>query len=225
MLLALFLLAAQPARVVVPEQVRKQRAAEEEQKPPSLPLFADPRLAEALGSFDAHPGAWAEYAVLPKKGPQARLKIAVLGPALPDGRYWLEAQSQQQGGPPVAMKMLLHGPPGRLRNLERLYVFVEGLAPMEFPVEDVAPETPSGALPDVRHLGTRKLNLKAGAFVCDELEVSGTRVFRSAQVPLWGLVRAVDEEQRIELTAFSQTGAESVFPREFDQGKGSESTK
>ena len=51
------------------------------------------------------------------------------------------------------------------------------------------------------------------------------RVFRSDQVPLWGLVRAVDSAQRIELVGYGATGAATVFPAEFDQGSGKESVK
>ena len=111
-------------------------AAAPQRPEPALPLFSDARLSNALGHFDARPGAWVEYAVLPKKGPQTRLRIGVLAPALPDGRYWLEIQSQQPGALPVAMKLLLHGEPGPRENLEKLYVFVEGLAPMELPLDE-----------------------------------------------------------------------------------------
>jgi hypothetical protein len=199
---------------------------------PGVPLFSDPRLAEALGRFDAHPGAWVEYAVLPRKGPQARLRIAVLSAPGPDGRYWLEVQSQQPKALPVAMKMLFHGAPGRIENLERLYVFIEGLAPTELPLEDARAEVKpaeakpkEGPPPKVAHRGTEELKLQVGAFRCEVLQVAGARIFRSERVPLWGLVREVDKDQRIELVGFGQAGAETVFPPEFDQGKGSESTK
>jgi len=194
---------------------------------PAVPLFSDARLSEALGRFDAHPGAWVEYAVLPKKGPQARLRISVLSAPGPDGRYWLEVQSQQPKALPVAVKMLFHGAPGHLENLERLYVFIEGLAPMELPLDDARAEMKpkDGPPPKVAHRGTEDLKLQIGSFRCDVLQVKDARVFRSERVPLWGLVRETDKEQRIELVGFGQAGAESVFPREFDQGSGSESTK
>ena len=53
------------------------------------------------------------------------------------------------------------------------------------------------------------------------------RVWRSSQVPLWGLVKAQSPRQTVELIASGKTGAESIFPPGWtdDQGKGSESTK
>lgn len=213
---AFFLLAS----AAVPPPAAARRA-------PSVPLFSDARLSEALGHFDPRPGAWAEYAVLPKTGPQMRMRLSVLAPALPDGRYWLEVQSQQPGALPVAMKMLLHGEPGRLDNLERLYLFVEGLAPLELPVDDAraAAKPPSAPLPKVERRGRQELKLAAGTFRCDVFQVQGARVFRSGKVPLWGLVRAVDDQQRIELVGYGATGAATVFPPEFDQGSGKESVK
>ena len=192
-----------------------------------MPLFSDPRLSAALGPFDPRPGAWVEYAVLPKKGPQMRLRLGVLTPALPDGRYWLEVQSQQPKALPVAMKMLLHGAPGRLENLERLHVFIEGLAPIELPVDGAreAAKSPETPLPKVERKGTQELKLAAGTFSCEVFQVQEARVFRSGKVPLWGLVRAVDNEQRIELVGYGTTGAATVFPAGFDQGSGSESVK
>lgn len=194
---------------------------------PDLPLFSDARLSNALGHFDARPGAWVEYAVLPKKGPQTRLRIGVLAPALPDGRYWLEIQSQQPGALPVAMKMLLHGEPGLRENLEKIYLLVEGLAPMELPLDELPAEEkpPEGPAPKVAPRGPQELKLAIGTFRCEELRVKDARVFRSGQVPLWGLVREVDSAQRIELVGYGSTGAASVFPAEFDQGSGKESVK
>lgn len=195
--------------------------------PPQIPLFADARLAEALGRFVPAPGAWAEYAVLPKKGPQTRLRIGVLAPALPDGRYWLEVQSQQPGALPVAMKMLLRGAPGRLENLERVYLFIEGLAPMELPLEEARAQAkpPEPPLPKLEHKSAQQLTLASGTFRCEVFQVKDARVFRSDQVPLWGLVRATDSAQRIELVGYGATGAATVFPPQFDQGSGSESVK
>ena len=194
---------------------------------PELPLFSDARLSKALGHFDPHPGAWVEYAVLPTKGPQTRLRISVLPPLLPDGRYWLEIQSQQPKALPVAMKLLLHGDPGQRENLEKLYVFVEGLAPMEFPLDQAAAQEPppAGPSPKVVRKGMQDLQLAIGSFRCEELRVKGARVFRSGQVPLWGLVREVDRRQRIELVGYGATGAATVFPAQFDQGSGKESVK
>ena len=197
---------------------------------PQVPVFSDPRLAEALGRFDPRPGAWVEYAVLPKGGPQIRLRLSVLGPALPDGRYWLEVATQAQGTPPVAMKMLLHGAPGRAENIERLYLYLGGQAPLQLPVADAhaAAAPPKSAPPKVERKGTQELKLGAGAFRCEVLQVQDTRIFRSDKVPLWGLVRAQDPRQRVELIGYADSGAETVFPPGFDnadQGNGRDRTK
>jgi hypothetical protein len=48
-------------------------------------------------------------------------------------------------------------------------------------------------------------------------------VWRAAQVPLWGLVRAEGPRQVVELTGLGERGARSVFPG--DQGNGSESAR
>jgi hypothetical protein len=199
------------------------------QKPPELPLFADPRVAEALGDFEPSPGAWVEYAILPRKGPQARLRLSVLAPLLPQGRYWLESAGQSQGAPPVAMRMLLHGPPGKLENLDRLYVYVGGQAPMELPLDAdaraVPPRLPRRPAPRVMRKGSQEVRVAAGRFKAELIQVGAARVWRSDGVPLWGLVRALDPGRRVELIAFGRSGARTVFPPEFDQGKGSESRK
>jgi len=219
MLLALLLAASTgPARGSPPAQ-----------KPPPMPLFADPRLAEALGEFQPRPGAWVEYAIIPRKGPQARLRLSVLAPLLPDGRYWLETASQSQGSPPVAMRMLLRGPPAQIENLDRLYVYVGGQAPMEFPIDGQSRAAPAPLprrpLPRIKRRGTQDVRVAAGRFRADLIEVGTARIWRSDGVPLWGLVRALEPGRRIELIGFGQSGASTVFPPEFDQGKGSESRK
>ncbi len=198
------------------------------QNPAQLPLFADPRIAEALGGFDARAGAWAEYAIVPRNGAGARLRVSVLGPARADGRYWLEAASQAQGTAPVAFRMLLRGPPGPIDNVERLYVYVAGQAPTEFPLDAQARRhavPPRGAVPPVKKRGIEPVRVAAGHFDAELLEVRRTRIWRSREVPLWGLVRAVDRSRRVELVRYGRTGAESVFPPEFDQGNGSERKK
>ncbi|MGE5049116.1 MAG: hypothetical protein ACM3PC_11135 [Deltaproteobacteria bacterium] len=197
--------------------------------PPALPLFADPQLSEALGDFEPRAGAWVEYAIIPRKGPQTRLRLSVLEPLLSKGRYWLESASQSQNGPPVATRMLVHGPPGNIENMERLYVYVGGQAPMEFPIDAdaraVRPPLPRRPLPRVRRRGTQDVRVAAGHFRAELIQVGSARVWRSAGVPLWGLVRALEPGRRVELIAFGRRGARTVFPEEFDHGKGSESRK
>ena len=200
---------------------------------PQVPLLSDPALADALGKFETRPGAWVEYAVLPKQGPQTRLKISVLAPALPDGRYWLETAVQREDGPPMALKMLLHGAPGKIENMERLYMYMGGQAPLEVPLDQVrARDIPTTGIPEIEHKGTENLELAAGTFRCEVLQFVRTRIFRSAKVPLWGLVRALAPGLRVELIGFANKGAETVFPAGFDdadakaaQGNGSERVK
>ncbi|HET7785736.1 MAG TPA: hypothetical protein VIR81_15310 [Myxococcales bacterium] len=219
MLLALLVAAsAAPARSAPPAQ-----------KPPALPLLSDPALSEALGEFQPLPGAWVEYAVIPRKGAQARLRLTVLAPLLRGGRYWLESASQSQGAPPVAVRMLLHGPPGRVENLERLYLYVGGQAPMEFPVDadlrGAPPAVPRRPGPRVRRRGVQEIQVAAGRFRAQLIQAGPARVWRSEGVPLWGLVKEVDARRRVELIAFGHSGGRTVFPAEFDQGNGNESRK
>ena len=91
---------------------------------------------------------------------------------------------------------------------------------------------PAGKTPKIERKGNENLKLAAGAFRCEVLQVAGARIFRSAKVPLWGLVRAVDSRQRVELIGYAESGAGTVFPPGFDdpkeeaaQGNGSESAK
>ncbi|HET9751619.1 MAG TPA: hypothetical protein VFP52_01610, partial [Myxococcales bacterium] len=179
------------------------------QKPPEVPLVSDPRLAEALGHFEPLPGAWVEYAIIPRKGRQARLRLSVLEPPLPGGRYWLESASQAQGGPPVATRMLLHGPPGRIENLDRLYVYVGGQAPMEFPIDGEARAAPAPLprrpFPKVRRKGVQDVRVSAGRFQAELVQVGSARIWRSDGVPLWGLVRALEPGRRVELIGFGQS--------------------
>lgn len=193
-----------------------------------IPLPPDVHVWDALGGFRQLPGAWVEYAVLPKRGPQARLKASVLAaPGAAEGRYWLEMVTEPQGGIPLAVKMLLHGPSARSGNIERIYLYVAGQAPVELPVGEL-PSDSQGATENprkVKRMGTERLALAAGTFQCEVLQVADSRLYRSARVPLWGMVRALTPERRVELVGFGDSGARSVFPEAFDQGRGSESAK
>src|SRR2546428_76185 len=61
------------------------------------PLFADPRLAEAMGRIDPRPGAWAEYLVRAPGHDDLRVRATVLADAA-DGRHWLELITASAGG-------------------------------------------------------------------------------------------------------------------------------
>ena len=173
-------------------------------------------------------GAWAEYALLPKRGAPARIRLGIVE-VLADGRYWLETVTQAQDGPPVAAKMLVRGSPERLRNLERILIYMGGQAPLELPVEDAKAaeeEKPRRRVPRVERKGAANVRVPAGTFRAQVLQVGATRIFRSDKVPLWGLLRAQDRARRIELIGYGSSGGKSVFPDEREaQGNGSESVK
>ena len=75
--------------------------------------------------------------------------------------------------------------------------------------------------------GRAEVKVPAGAFLAEEVRVSTaeetTRIWRSDDVPLWGLVRARGPRQTVELLASARRGAHSVFPD--PQGNGSDSAK
>jgi len=193
---------------------------------PVSPLFADPALREALGSIDPKPGAWAEYLLrAPGKG-DLRVRATVLG-AVDDGRYWLELATAGESGLASAAKFLIHGSAFSPGDVERLYVMVAGQQPIEIPLDEVRP---AGAKPKaearrVERLRPERVHVAAGEFTAEVFRVSGTRIWRAAGVPLWGLVKARSARQSMELVASGITGGHSLFPPGWDQGKGSESRK
>jgi len=193
---------------------------------PVSPLFADPGLREALGSIDPKPGAWAEYLVrAPGKG-DLRVRATVLA-AVDDGRYWLELATAGESGLASAAKLLIHGNAFSLGDVERLYVMIAGQQPVEVPLDEVRP---AGAKPPaeaqrVERLRPERVHVAAGEFNADVFRVPGTRIWRAAGVPLWGLVKARSARQSMELVASGTTGGHSLFPPGWDQGKGRESRK
>ena len=192
---------------------------------PVSPLFADPGLREALGSIDPKPGAWAEYLVrAPRKG-DLRVRATVLA-AVDDGRYWLELATAGESGLASAAKLLIHGNAFSLGDVERLYVMVAGQQPVEVPLDEVRP---AGAKPPaearMKRLRPERVHVAAGEFNADVFRVSGTRIWRAASVPLWGLVKARSARQSMELVASGTTGGHSLFPPGWDQRKGRESRK
>jgi hypothetical protein len=234
-LLALYLLAAPPAkppaRIVVPRSLERARSGAD----PALPasIFDDPRLAAALGPLHPQPGAWVEYAIHSKDAGGVRARISILS-ALPEGRYWLELNSISEDLPPSSVKLLLHGSTLARKDIERAFIWITGQAPLELPVERLPQEEEKAGdkrpAPKI-HRGEREtLEVRAGTFEkVETLRVGDTRLWRSAQVPLWGLVKAQSPRQTLELSAMGTTGAHTVFPKgwgdEPAQGNGKESTK
>jgi len=193
---------------------------------PVSPLFADPDIGAALGSIDPKPGAWAEYLVrAPGKG-DLRVRATVLAPVA-DGRYWLELATAGESGQASASKLLIHGNAFSLAGVERLYVMVAGQQPVEVPLDEVrsAEAQPPGDAQRVERLRPERVRVAAGEFTANVFRVSGTRIWRAADVPLWGLVKARSARQSMELVASGITGGQSLFPPGWDQGKGSESRK
>jgi len=197
-----------------------------------LPLFAldSPDLVAALGPLRVEVGAWAEY-LLRSRGRTARMRFSLLPPKLEGERHWLEVAAFGELGLPFAVRVLLKSGPVVPSNVERAIVYVTGQAPLEIPLQDLQERLPhdgpkaSGAR-TVRG-GERTIATGAGRFKASEVRVTArgqtTRVWRSAEVPLWGLVRAEGPRETIELVSFSHEGAQSAIP-EPRQGKGSEST-
>ena len=233
MVLALLLAAAAhkppPAKLVIPESMRRKRSGEDLYLPPSL--FDDPRVSVALGPLHPQAGAWAEYAIHSTGAGGVRTRISILS-VLPDGRFWVELNAISEDTPPASVKLLLRGPTMTGKDVERAFVWITGQAPIELPVDQIPPEDPpvkpAPAALKVRRDPPAAVQVPAGAFESAEvLRVGDTRIWRAAKVPLWGLVKAQSPRQTLELTASGATGAHSVFPPGWgdDQGKGSESTK
>ena len=147
------------------------------------------------------------------------------------GRHWLEVAAFGNVGLPFAVRVLLKSGPVVPANVERAIVYVTGQAPLEIPLQDVEERLrrdaarPSGAR-TVRG-AERTIATSAGRFKASEVRITArgqtTRVWRSPEVPLWGLVRAEGPRETIELATFSHEGARSAIP-EPGQGKGSDST-
>lgn len=226
MLLALLLLATD-AHLAVPKDLQEKR---EHQKDPqsAWPLFSNPALLEALGEMQNTPGAWAEYVLSNRKNtPVIRVRLSLLNEAAPQGKYWLELDTVASGTIPEAMKLLLHGPPSKPSNIDKLVLYMMGQAPLEIPVsqmQDQLKDAPAKAPPPVRHGKSARVKVRAGELSAETLTVGDTKLWRSSEVPLWGLVKATSPRESIELMGFGKSGARSVFP-ELDQGNGSESTK
>jgi len=99
-----------------------------------------------------------------------------------------------------------------------------GQQPIEVPLDRIKlPQAPQArARPSVARVGTERVNVPAGTFTAEAMRIAGARVWRTASVPLWGLVKARSSRQSLELVAFSMSGGHSVFPPGWDQGKGSD---
>jgi hypothetical protein len=202
--------------------------AQERTAPLPAPLFGTPAVLDALGDLDPAPGSWADYQVRARSGESLRVRVSVLSDPAPQGRYWLEVDTNTPGLPAEAARLLLRGSPSRPRNVERLEIYVRGQAPIEIPVDDLEKEIPSaapGRKPRIRRRGQERVQVPAGSFAADVIDVGGTRVWRSSRVPLWGLVKERSARHTVELVGSGREGAHSAFPPDDRHGKGRERTK
>jgi len=187
------------------------------------PLFADPRLGEAMGRIDPRPGASAEYLVRAPGHDDLRVRATVLADAA-DGRHWLELITASAGGIVSASRLLVRADAPLPQGVERMYLMLAGQQPVEVPLDRIKlPEVPQArARPSSARVGTERVRVPAGTFTAEAMRIAGARVWRAASVPLWGLVKARSSRQSVELVAFSMSGGHSVFPPGWDQGKGSD---
>jgi hypothetical protein len=254
MLISLLLVAAaasseRPDGGIPPKLPSSVEAILPDRKPDgALPRLAlgMPDLVAALGPLRVEVGAWAEYLLRSPRG-TARMRFSLLPPKLEGGRYLLEVAAFSDMGLPFALRALLVPGPVVPANMERATLYVLGQAPLEVPMEDLKQQAsrarpdPSGAR--IARGPQRTLSTEAGRFKAAELRITArgqtTRLWRSDEVPLWGLVRSKGPEEAIELVAFSREGARSAIPEPGrakadrvqppdqarpDQGNGSDST-
>ncbi|HMC35088.1 MAG TPA: hypothetical protein VKH65_11795, partial [Myxococcales bacterium] len=93
------------------------------------PLFADPRLGEAMGRIDPRPGAWAEYLVRAPGHEDLRVRATVLADAA-DGRHWLELITASAGGIVSASRVLVRADATLPQGIERMYLMLAGQQPI-----------------------------------------------------------------------------------------------
>lgn len=226
-----------PAVLHVPESIKKQRSASgmPDQGPATVFTLMPPEVMGALGRLVPTPGAWVEYGVREGGSEESRVRLSVLAPLLPEGRYWLEFVLASTAAIPVAARLLLKGDPFDPANIERLLIYVAGQAPLELPVDqatdaiaaqakddDGSPAPPThkrpGATPaKVQKLGLQTITVRGGTFMTDKLRITDLRthdstlVWKSAALPLLPLVRAEAKTRTIELLSYGFTGAHSLI--------------
>ena len=158
------------------------------------------------------------------------MRFSLLAPKVDGDRHWLEVAAFSDKALPFAVRLLLKPGPVTPDNVDRAVLYVMGQAPLDIPVEDLKEHIPAArAAPKLRTIRgpEQTLSTGAGRLRVSEVRITAqgetTRVWRSADVPLWGLVRAEGPKETIELVGYAREGARSAIP-EPGQGKGSEST-
>jgi hypothetical protein len=204
--------------VVVPKSMAEQRKEDAQYEELPFISIASPDLLAALGEFHPVVGAWAEYAVSLKGHQTTRVLISVLPPPMPDGRYWLEIDTLDESSLPMAMRILAHGNPALLANMDRALVQVAGQNLFEVPISAApaalkAPEGPSGVKITTEH-GV-KTTVHAGTFRTDRLQMTKAgkklSVWLSDEVPLFRLVRSEGDGKVAELWASGKSGAHTLL--------------
>jgi hypothetical protein len=177
----------------------------------------------ALGPFRPQPGAWVEYLVQSRGEQDVRVRLAIVSPPPDRARAWVEVATIGARSIPFAARLLLNTATG---ELERASVYALGQAPFDLPVGGDDPARVPPPTARVVPGRAKTVTVPAGTFSATELRVSAgvevTRVWRTDEVPLWGIVRARQRARTIELLRFGRTGARSVFPGL--HGMGSDST-
>ena len=157
----------------------------------------------------------------PNPATRPSLRVAVTPPAV-SGRVWIEVAALGSQSLPFAARLLVNATTG---NLEHASVYALGQAPIEVPVDGGKERAPPARTAASRVRGrAQTVSVPAGTFTAAELRVTErgevARIWRTGEVPLWGVVRVRRRRQEIELIRYGRAGASSVFPPL--QGIGSE---
>lgn len=196
-----------------------------------MPILGDAALGRALGPPRTTPGAWVDYAVRTKGAEDVRLRISILPQAPGEGRYWLEVVSVAASGVSTAVKLRARGELSDPRNIDRMYLYVPGQSPIEVPLDQLPQRPhPSGKAGKVVRGAPERVQVPGGVFDrAEPVRAGEVRIWRAAEVPLWGLVKARTPRQTLELMGWGDSGGHSIFPPGFREeeahGNGSESMK
>ncbi len=190
------------------------------------PLPAAGELLPALGPLRGAPGAWVEYLVRSRAGAESRIRVTLLAGA-PEGQSWLEIVTADAEGIAASIRLLVSA--DRPTRVERMFVMLAGQQPVEVPLGRAGTALPA---PAEKRLGTRRVNVPAGTFVAEVVDLAASRIWRSEEVPVWGVVQARLRGRTLELLASGRGAGRSVFPPGWDaggaveaHGNGSESVK
>ena len=228
------------AGFVVPEAVRRARTEDPPGASPGLFALAAPEVLEALGAWRPVVGAWVEYEVRQQGHAPALVRLSVLPPALPAGRFWVEIAAGSPESVPVAARLLVHGPPTHPENVERTLLYIAGQSVLELPLDETdgsfqpLPKGLGGL--SIKKLGHEQVKVRGGTFEAQRLQVTREQqravLWRADSVPLLGLVKSSDARSTTELIGLGLTGAHTVFPANqdpegasADYGNGSDSRK